>query len=122
MIIIIKNKTASDIFVSDVGQVFASDSSSTINPTQYPYFASSQEIVPYIVNGSLVVNDTDYDLSPRVGLAILQNNEQVINEYYTLTDDWGILVGNGRILQSHEDNWELDDTGEVDDNPTQEWK
>jgi hypothetical protein len=118
MIKIIKNKTPNDIFISDVGQLFPMDSSSTLNPTQYPYFESSQDIIPYILDGSLVISDNNYDLNPRIGLALIQDNQQTLTEYYTLVQDDDVLTGNGKVLQLDDENWEIEEDFEEDDYPT----
>lgn len=69
--------------------------------------------------GDAVVSDAEYPLSLRIALGALQNNQVVLNEYYTLIQDDGVLTGNGQILHLHDDLWNLDEENIEDDSPTE---
>jgi hypothetical protein len=72
---ILKNQTASPILVADTGvSVPASPATYTIVPADYPLWASSSDIVTYIGNGSIVVNDGSFDLTKADGISLIQGN------------------------------------------------
>lgn len=71
---ILKNTTASPILVTDTGVTLAANSSYTIVAADYPLWASSSDIVTYIGNANVVVNDGSYDLSKADGISLLQGN------------------------------------------------
>lgn len=71
---IIKNITGSDIFISDVGVSLLANSSFTVNPTEYMLWASSSSLIPYVGNGSLIINDGTFDLSMADGISLIQGN------------------------------------------------
>jgi hypothetical protein len=119
MIIKVINTTSSDIFLQDVGAIIPANNTFTVDPVQYPYWANSTDIVNYVINNILIINDGDSNLPNRVGLGLLQNDDKILTEHYTLVQDDGILIGNGQILQLHDDKWELEDVGEEEDNPTE---
>jgi hypothetical protein len=62
-----------------------------------------------------IVNDGDYDLPVRTAIGLMQNNQVILNEYYTLVQEDDVLVGNGKILNLHDDKWELEQDFEQED-------
>ena len=122
--IILKNKTASVVHLDDAGRDMQPNEVYSVPPQDYPLWAASAMAVEAILNDLVVVNDGSDDLNRRVGIALLQNNVIVLNEYYTLTDEEGILMGNGSILYLNDELYttdnviDVDDEAEVDDNPT----
>lgn len=72
---ILKNTTLSPILVSDTGvTVPASPATYTIQAQDYPLWASSSDIITYVGNGSIIVNDGSFDLSKADGIALIQGN------------------------------------------------
>ena len=71
---ILINTTGSDIFVNDVGVTVPASSSYIISPGNVPVWTASDDIVVYIGNGSIVVNDGTFDLRPAQGIAYIQGN------------------------------------------------
>jgi hypothetical protein len=76
---------------------------------------SDDNFMADLLSGVAKINDGDYDLTPRVGIGLLQNSNQILTEYYTLVEGEDVLIGNGEILQLHDDKWELEDAGEQED-------
>lgn len=70
---ILKNTTASSIFITDTG-VTLPVGSTTVNVSDYPLFAASSDIITVIGNGSVIVNDGSFDLSKAAGIALIQGN------------------------------------------------
>lgn len=60
---ILKNTTGSPVTVTDTGIVIGASSQYTIPPQDYLLWASSSNVITYIGNGTLVVNDGSSDLS-----------------------------------------------------------
>ncbi len=71
---ILKNTTVSDIFVADVGINLIAASSYTVPAQDYMLWAASSNVIVYIGNGSVVVNDGTYDLSPAQGVGYIQGS------------------------------------------------
>lgn len=69
---ILKNTTASDIFVADVGINISANSDYTIPYTDSLLWASSSNAVTYIGNGDIVVNDGTNDLSITDGIDLIK--------------------------------------------------
>ena len=74
MIKILNNTTASPIEIADVGISISANSSYTIPSQDYNLFASSDDIVSYIGNGDIVVNDGTIDLSAAQGIGLIQGS------------------------------------------------
>ena len=116
----IVNKTINDIELYDVGITVPGSGTYTLDPQEFERWASSSDIVNSIVAGDLVVNDGEDDLPMRVGIGLIQDNQVVLNEYYTLVCDDSVLIGEGKILY-YNDNFPL--TGNVPgymDEPTED--
>jgi hypothetical protein len=75
---------------------------------------SDQSFIDALYLGEAVVNDGEYDLSPRVAIGLIQNNSIIVSEHYTLVQEDDILIGNGQILYLNDDTWS-EDQEEVDD-------
>jgi hypothetical protein len=71
---ILKNNTASDILITDTGVNLLASSSYTIPSTDYPLWAASSDVVTYIGNGNITVNDGSYDLSKAEGIGLVQGS------------------------------------------------
>ena len=106
---IIINKTASELDIKDTGVSLAPYASYTIVPQDFWLWAASKNAVELIAAGMVVVNDGEDDLPIRYGIGILQDNQAVINEYYTLVQDDDVLVGNGEILYYNDEMWSTDE-------------
>lgn len=66
---ILKNTTGSSIYIKDVGvTLIASPAIYTIPPQDYPLWAASTMVLPYLTNGNIVVNDGLDDLKPQASL------------------------------------------------------
>jgi len=106
---IIINKTAGELDIKDTGVSLAPYASYTIVPQDFWLWAASKNAVELIAAGMVVVNDGEDDLPIRYGIGILQDNQAVINEYYTLVQDDDVLVGNGEILYYNDEMWSTDE-------------
>lgn len=70
---ILKNQTGSPILIADVGiTIPASPATYTIQPTDYLLWDASANIITYINNGNIVVNDGTQDLSISSALAYIK--------------------------------------------------
>ena len=78
MTTIIKNTTASSIFIQDVGFVLPANSSNTIEDTNKALWANSESIAPFIVSGDIVINDGVNDLSSSDGARFLKWPDRII--------------------------------------------
>lgn len=76
MIKILTNATSSEIFISDCGQAISASESLTIDPSQYLRYAQSNDVLPLIASGDLVVNDGSTDLSASLGLDLIKGYVQ----------------------------------------------
>jgi hypothetical protein len=113
MLKIIRNPNGSDVEVRDTGITILANSSYTIPPQDFWLWAASSDAVSKIVSDDIIVNDGQDDLvNKRVAIALLQDNQVVLNEYYTLVQGDDILVGNGQILYLNDD---FDTSGNVPD-------
>ena len=113
--IIVKNKTALEVVWG--GRTYEALEEYLIEDVDRLRLLSDSAYVTALLSGNSVINDGDSDLTARIGIGLLQNNNQILTEYYTLTQDDDVLTGNGQILQLHDDKWELEDLGEIDDDP-----
>ena len=105
---IMRNTTLSDVVLNDVGITLFPGQEYSIPPQDWPLWAASNDIVENLVGKRVVLNDGSYDLSVRYAIGILQDNQAVINEYYTLVQGDDILVGNGEILYLDDEMWSTD--------------
>lgn len=88
---ILKNQTGSAILISDTGvSIPASPSTYTVVPMDYPLWAASSDIITYIGNGSIIVNDGSFDLSKADSVAAIQGN-------FKQTDFISDLKNNNRL-------------------------
>lgn len=69
---ILKNQTASDQFISDVGVTVLASSNYTINPSDYLLFADSSDVIVLIGDGTFIVNDGTNDLSISEGTDLIK--------------------------------------------------
>lgn len=69
---ILKNNTASDVFISDTGQTVPASGQLIINPSEYDLYADSNEVITLIGNSTLTVNDGNVDLTIADGSRLLQ--------------------------------------------------
>lgn len=95
---ILKNQTASDVFVDDVGITVPASGQYTINPTDYLLFDESVDIATLINAGTLIVNDGIKDLSIIEGLAYIRYPDNAENSRFNVPDstegDFGSLNPN----------------------------
>lgn len=85
---ILKNLTASPILIGDTGvSIPASPSTYSVVPMDFALWAASSDIVTYIGNGSIVVNDGTYDLSKADGISLVQGNFKQSDFIPTLKDN-----------------------------------
>lgn len=71
---IIKNNTASPVFITDTGVSIAASSSYTIPAQDYDLWASSSDIITFIGSSDVTINDGTFDLSKADGVSLLQGN------------------------------------------------
>lgn len=108
---IVKNTTLSSLPISDTGISIPTSPDSYEIPSQdFWLWAASSDVVDAIVSGDVIVNDGEDDLPKRAAIALIQDNQMVLNEHYTLVQGDDILVGNGQILYLND---EFDTTSNV---------
>jgi len=103
MLKILRNDTISDILITDTGITIAASSTYEIQRMDYWLWSDSRDIVTQVVSGDVVVTDGEDDLPIRYAIALLQDNQVLLNEYYTLVQGDDVLVGNGEILYLNDD-------------------
>ena len=69
---ILKNNTASPVSISDVGQVVPASGQLTIQPTDYWLYAASDDVITFIGDSTLTVNDGTSDLTINNGAKLIQ--------------------------------------------------
>jgi hypothetical protein len=112
--IIIINKTSEDKEWG--GFTYIADSQTNIEDVDRLRLLSDPIFYADYLAGLASISDGNYILSKRIGIGLLQNNTIILEEYYTLTQDDDILVGNGSILLLHDDKWEMEESqGEQED-------
>ena len=98
------------------GFTYLADTSTNIEDVDRLRLLSDPLFYEDYLAGNAKISDGDYILPKRIGIGLLQNNVPILEEYYTLTQEDDILVGNGSILLLHDDKWELEESqGEQDD-------
>lgn len=112
MLKILKNTTLSTIDIADTGISIDGGDQYMIEPRDYDLWMRSEDIVAQIATGDIVVNDGEDDLGIRVGIGLIQDNQMVLNEHYTLVEEDDVLIGNGQILYLND---EFDTTSNVPD-------
>lgn len=113
---IIKNNTLAVVVIRDMGIEVSLTEPFVIQTTEYPLWRSSADLVTQILNNNIIVNDGFHDIiSKRAAIALIQENYPVLNDYYTLTSEDGILIGNGQILQFNDNLYTTDNVPELND-------
>jgi hypothetical protein len=74
---ILKNTTASDIFILDTGINLKASSSYEITQSEFLLWVASLDIISYINSGSVVVNNGSIDLSASEGIRALQYPDRI---------------------------------------------
>jgi hypothetical protein len=69
---ILKNQTASPVNISDVGQIVPASGQLTVQPQDYWLYAASDDVITFIGDSTLVVNDGTVDLSINDGAKLIQ--------------------------------------------------
>lgn len=111
---ILVNKTLSPIEINDTG--IRVGLTPYIIPTQdFNLWASSSDLVDKIISGEIVVSDGENELITRIGIALIQDNYIVVNDYYCLNDENGLLMGNGKILFLNDEFYNTDNVPEYMD-------
>ena len=105
---ILVNITSSDIEIHDTGVTIAADSSYEVVCQDWDLWSASRNVVEALVGGNLVLNDGEDNLPLRYAIGVIQDNQIVINEYYTLVQGDDVLVGNGEILYLNDEMWSTD--------------
>jgi hypothetical protein len=70
---IVKNNTGSTVTISDTGISVPASGTYTIPPNDYPLWAASDDIVTYIGDSSVTINDGSNDLSIADGTRHIQS-------------------------------------------------
>ena len=87
---ILKNITNVNILIVDCGTPVNANSQYTIYPQEYPIFASSSDLITYIGDGDIVVNDGSVDLSISDGVDLIKG---VFSRSVSLVDSTGDSFG-----------------------------
>jgi hypothetical protein len=117
---LLTNTTATVIEIHDTGVTLFPDIVYDIPSQDYPLWIASADIVPFIVSGDIVVSDGENILPKRTAIGLLQDNQIVISEYYTLVQDEDVLVGNGQILYLNDEFYHTDNVPEYLDEHVEE--
>jgi hypothetical protein len=99
---ILKNSTGSSVDITDVGQTIAASSNFTINAQEYDLYATSNDVVELIGDGTLIVNDGSFDLDKADGIRLIQGG---FTNKIVLEDD----------LLNAQDRIKVDVTGTLED-------
>ena len=113
----LRNMTASNQLIADVGITIAVSATYEIPSQDYNLWAASEDILPLVVSGDIVVNDGNEDLPVRFGLALIDDNQMVLLNHYMLVQDDDLLIGNGDVLYYHDDLWPYDTMPAEEDDP-----
>jgi hypothetical protein len=95
---ILINQRNFDVVLEDIGLTIYVGIPYTIVPNETQLWFGSVDVINHITLEDLVVSDGDNILPMRVGIALIQDNQIVINEFYTLVQDDDVLIGDGQIL------------------------
>ena len=68
---ILKNNTASPVNIVDVGQIVPASSQITVQPQDYWLYAASSDVITFIGDSTLTVNDGSFDLSINDGTKLI---------------------------------------------------
>ena len=113
MLKILKNPTIGDVEIRDTGITVPALGSYEIVPQDFELWTHSRDVVTKIVSGDIIVNDGEDDLTnKRIAIGLIQDNQIVVSEHYTLVEEEDVLVGNGQILYLND---EFDATNNVPD-------
>lgn len=119
---ILKNNTALPIELTVLGFTIEPSESIEIARMAYTLLGNEnaeKEWLPHVLSGDILVSDGEIYLPVRAAIGLLKSNPEIIQEYYALTQDDDILIGNGQILYLHAEDWDYFDEGYEDDVPTQ---
>jgi hypothetical protein len=108
----LRNTTASPIELTVLGFIVPALGEIQIAKQNYSLLGNENatiEWLPYVLSRDIVVYDGDYELPTKVAIGLLHQNPLVIQDYYTLVDEDGILTGNNQTLHLHEEDWEYED-------------
>lgn len=70
---ILKNNTASPVNIADVGQIVPASGQLTIQPQDYWLYAASSNVITFIGDSTLTVNDGTSDLSISDGVCLIKH-------------------------------------------------
>lgn len=70
---ILKNTTATDLSLVDLGLTILANDQVTLTPTDFADAAASDELVEFVGDGTLIVNDGNEDLGKAQGIALIQS-------------------------------------------------
>jgi hypothetical protein len=108
---ILKNTTGTDIELQIIGRTINASSQLVVDVEDLVILSSPEsilEIAPLLNSGDLVVNDGDVDLSPELGLALIQGSyvkpaENLVENNRIKVDVTGTL-SDGRVKVSNDDS------------------
>lgn len=103
MLKILKNISLSTVSIADTGISIDSGDQYEIEPRDFDLWMRSEDVITEILAGTIKVNDGEDDLRTQVGIALVQDNQIILNEHYTLVQGDDVLVGNGQILYLNDD-------------------
>lgn len=92
---ILKNGSGSTVVINDTGVTILNATQYTIPPQDYLLWSASSNVVTYVGNGALVVNDGSFDLSISDGIDLIKGifptelvaDPTVVNEDATLANN-----------------------------------
>jgi hypothetical protein len=91
------NNTLGDVEIFDTG-VTVPIEGYEITPQDHLIWERSKDVVTKIISEEISVSDGENILPRRIGIGLVQDNQIVLNEFYTLVQDDDVLIGNGQIL------------------------
>lgn len=69
---ILINTTINNVIISDVGQTVPASGQLTIVPTDFALYADSSDVITFIGDGTLIVNDGSFNLSISDGVSLIK--------------------------------------------------
>ncbi len=88
---ILKNQTASPVFIADVGQTVPASGQLTIVPSDYDKLAESSDAISLLANGTLIANDGNEDLPLNQGVWLILGSSPLVDFSNELKDNSGRL-------------------------------
>ncbi len=89
------------------GRIYAVAETYTIEEVDRLRLASDASFISAVRSGDATVSDAVRALSVRTGLGLITLNPMVLMDYYALTQENDLLMGNGHILLLNDDYADL---------------